>query len=56
MAPISCPKCKAGVMKLPVATGPLSTDYAQKGGAKLVCNKCGYRASPQQVRQAKDRN
>ena len=43
-------------MKLPVTTEPLSTDYAQKGGAKLVCNKCGYRASPQQVRQARDRN
>jgi len=56
VTPIKCPNCTDGVMKLPVATAPLPPDYAQKGGAKLVCDKCGYRANPQQVRQARDRN
>ena len=56
VTPIKCPNCTDGVMNLPAATTSLTPNYTQKRGAKLVCKKCGYRASPQQVRQAKDRN
>jgi hypothetical protein len=30
---ITCPKCKEGVMKLPLATKPLDPGYADKRGS-----------------------
>ena len=50
MEPKKCPKCKDGVMKLPLATKTLRQDYAAQGGAKLVCGKCGYQANPSKLR------
>ena len=56
MDSIKCPKCKEGVMKLPLATKPLGPGYADKGGAKLVCTKCSHQALPSELRQSKNSN
>lgn len=45
---MKCPKCKEGIMKLPLALKPLKLGELEqrKEGTKFVCTKCGYRAHP----------
>jgi hypothetical protein len=56
MDSIKCPKCKEGVMKLPLANKLLGPGYADKGGAKLVCTKCSHQARTSAFRQSKTSN
>ena len=50
---IKCPKCKDGMMKVEVrSTQQLKEDYMKSGGTKLVCQKCGHRGNPSDIRQA----
>jgi len=43
---MKCPKCKEGIMRLPLEPGELER---RKEGTKLECSKCGYRAAPHEV-------
>ena len=48
---MKCPKCKEGIMRLPLALKPLEPGELErrKEGTKLECSKCGYRAAPHEV-------
>ena len=50
---ITCPKCKEGTMKVEVrSTKQRKADYMKSGGTKLVCQTCGHRGNPSDIRQA----
>jgi hypothetical protein len=39
---LKCPKCKEGIMRLPLALAPLQPN---KPGSALTCSKCGYQTT-----------
>jgi hypothetical protein len=52
---MTCPKCKKGEMKLPLAITPLQPGeleqrMATKEGTKLICTQCGHKAHPHELR------
>jgi|GEM_PF-5350980 len=54
---IKCPKGKEGMMKVEVrSTEQLKADYMKSGGTKLVCQTCGHRGNPSDIRQANKSN
>jgi len=54
---MKCPKCEEGMMKLDVrSTEQLKEDYRKSGGRRLVCQKCGHRGNPRDIRQAEKSN
>ena len=42
MSDLKCPKCKEGVMRLPLALAPLQPN---KPGSALTCSECGYQTT-----------